>query len=104
MPTADKSQTNAKPINYSKYESHAKSAQKFEEKMEQVKIRLPVGSRELVQAYVTAKAKEDPTNPRYSAWNGKAWLPSVNALVRALLEQEMGVDFSELASDKPKDV
>lgn len=73
------------------YLSQKKASQKWEKNKPQEKIivRVPEGSRDKINEYVTAKAAEDPTNLKYSSYNGKAYRPSVNALIKALLEEEM---------------
>lgn len=78
------------------YLSKKKQSEKFEEKIEQIIIRVPEGTRALIAKYVEDKAKADPTNLKYSNFNGKAYRPSVNALIRFLIEQEMGVNLDEL--------
>lgn len=76
------------------YHSQIDAIKKYEEKnkdlMEQVKVRLPKGTQELLQNYVAEKAEEFPEDPRYSTYTGRYWRPSVNALIKALLEEELG--------------
>ena len=42
----------------------------------------------------------DTENLRYSSYNGKTYRPSVNALIRALIEEEMGVSLDGLKASE----
>ncbi len=59
------------------YESQKKAFKKYESKFEQIKIRLPEGSRKIIQDYIDKSDKYD----------------SVADLLRQLLEREIGVSF-----------
>lgn len=74
------------------YLSQKEASKKWEQKnpMEKIIVRVPEGSRDIITEYVEQKALEDPTNLKYSSYNGKAYRPSVNALIKALLEEELG--------------
>lgn len=75
------------------YHSQMAAVNKYEEKnkdIEQVKVRLPKGSQDKLNEYVAKKAEEFPEDPRYSSFTGKYWRPSVNALIRSLIEEELG--------------
>lgn len=72
------------------YESQKKHTEAFEKTQEKIIVRVPEGSRDVITEYVEQKAAEDPTNLKYSSYNGKAYRPSVNALIKALLEEELG--------------
>lgn len=63
---------------------------------EQLKVRMPVGMREKVTEYVARMAAENPGNPKYSTSKGR---PSVNALVNALLAEEMGIELDNMSED-----
>lgn len=78
------------------YHSQVRQSEKFEEKVEKIIVRVPAGSRDAIAKYVEAKAEAEPENLRYSNYNGKAYRPSVNALIRSLIEEEMGVNLDEL--------
>lgn len=78
------------------YHSQKRQSTEFEKKVEQITVRVPEGSRAAITKYVEDKAAADPENLRYSNYNGKAYRPSVNALIRALIEEEMGVNLDEL--------
>lgn len=54
---------------------------------EKILIRLPLGSKEIINTYVESKAKEEPDNPKYSTGKGR---PSITAFLRALIEEEIG--------------
>lgn len=74
------------------YKSQIKATQEWEKKnpMDKIIVRLPAGSREKVSAYVERKAAEQPDNPKYNSFNGKGYRPSVNAMIKNLLEEEIG--------------
>lgn len=74
------------------YESQINASKKWEKEHPQEKliIRLPEGSKDIIAAYVQQKSIEDPTNPKYSTSKGR---PSVNALIRTLIESELGCKF-----------
>ena len=78
------------------YHSQIRQSEKFEEKIEKIIVRVPEGSRAAITKYVEEKAEADPENLKYSSYNGKAYRPSVNALIRSLIEDEMGVNLDEL--------
>ena len=78
------------------YLSQKKQSAKFEEKVEKIIVRVPEGSRAAITKYVEEKAEAEPENLKYSNYNGKAYRPSVNALIRSLIEDEMGVNLDEL--------
>ena len=78
------------------YRSKIRQSEKFEEKVEKIIVRVPEGSRTAIARYVEEKAEADPENLRYSSYNGKTYRPSVNALIRTLIEEEMGVSLDEL--------
>lgn len=78
------------------YHSQIRQSEKFEEKVEKIIVRVPEGSRAAITKFVEEKAAADPENLRYSSYNGKAYRPSVNAFIRALLEEEMGMSLDEL--------
>lgn len=59
------------------YESQKKAFKKYESKFEQIKIRLPEGSRKIIQDYIDSSDKYE----------------SVADLLRQLLEREIGVSF-----------
>ena len=89
---ADPSKKNASGI----YRSQIKWTEKFESSVEKIILRVPEGSRAAITEYVNQKAEEDPENLKYSSFNGKAYRPSVNALIRSLLEEEMGINLDDL--------
>ena len=74
------------------YRSQIEASEKWEKEnpQEKIIIRLPEGSKDLLTAYVKKKAMEEPGNPKYSTDKGR---PSVNALIRTLLEEEIGINF-----------
>ena len=78
------------------YLSQKKQSEKFEEKVEKIIVRVPEGSRAAITKYVEDKAEAEPDNLKYNSFNGKAYRPSVNALIRRLIEDEMGVNLDEL--------
>lgn len=78
------------------YISQKRASKKFEGTVEQISLRVPEGSRAAITKYVEEKAAAEPENLRYNSFNGKAYRPSVNALIRSLIEEEMGVNLDEL--------
>lgn len=54
-----------------------KASKKYESKLEQLTVRLPLGSREIINNYVASSKKYD----------------SANAMIKALLEKEIGQKF-----------
>ncbi len=78
------------------YHSQKRQSEKFEEKFEKIIVRVPEGSRAAITKYVEEKAEAEPENLKYNSFNGKAYRPSVNALIRNLLEQEIGIGLNEL--------
>lgn len=78
------------------YYSQKRQSEKFEKTVEKIIVRVPEGSRAAITKYVEEKAEADPENLKYSSYNGKAYRPSVNALIRSLIEDEMGVNLDEL--------
>ncbi|GEM_PF-4711822 len=78
------------------YQSQIEASKNFEKTVDKIIVRIPTGSRAVITEYVERKAKEEPENLRYSNYNGKAYRPSVNALIRALLEEEIGINLSRL--------
>jgi len=82
------------------YHSQIRQNEKFEEKVEKIIVRVPEGSRAAITRYVEDKAESDPENRKYSSFNGKAYRPSVNALIRSLIEDEMGVNLDELKASE----
>lgn len=78
-----------------RYKSMSYAAQKesnaeYDKTMDKIVIRVPKGSKSKIEEYVRNKAAEDPDNPRYSTDKGR---PSVNALIKDLLENEIGNIF-----------
>lgn len=61
-------------IDTNTYNSQRKAIKKYESKIEQLTVRLPQGSREQLNEYIAS-------NNKYS---------SVNAMIKALLENEIG--------------
>ena len=82
------------------YRSKIRQSEKFEEKVDKIIVRVPEGARAAITEYVQEKAEADPENLRYSSYNGKAYRPSVNALIRTLIEEEMGVGLDELKASE----
>lgn len=82
------------------YRSKIRQSVKFEEKVEKIIVRVPEGARAAITKHVEEKAKADPENLKYSSYNGKAYRPSVNALIRTLIEEEMGVSLDELKASE----
>ena len=82
------------------YRSKIRQSEKFEEKVDKIIVRVPEGARAAITEYVQEKAEADPENLRYSSYNGKAYRPSVNALIRTLIEEEMGVSLDELKASE----
>ena len=82
------------------YYSQVKQSKSFEEKVEKIIVRVPEGSRAAITQYVEEKAEADPENLKYSNYNGKAYRPSVNAMIRSLIEEEIGVSLDELKASK----
>lgn len=78
------------------YHSQIRQNKKFDEKIEKIIVRVPEGSRDAITKYVEERAEAEPENPKYNSYNGKAYRPSVSALIRSLLEAEMGVSLDEL--------
>ena len=78
------------------YLSQKDASRKYEEKIEQLTLRVPAGTRAILNDYVTAKAKDDEENPKYNSYNGKAWRPSLNAFIIYLIEQETGIKINSL--------
>ena len=78
------------------YHSQKRQSEKFEEKVEKIIVRVPDGSRAAITEYVEKKAEGEPENLRYNSYNGKAYRPSVNAWIRSLIEEEIGVNLDEL--------
>ena len=78
------------------YLSQKNASRKYEEKVEQLTLRVPAGTRAILNDYVTAKSKGDEDNPKYNSYNGKAWRPSVNAFIIYLIEQETGFRINGL--------
>ncbi|SES43395.1 hypothetical protein SAMN04487884_1547 [Butyrivibrio fibrisolvens] len=70
------------------YEAQKDAIAAYDKTVDKIVVRLPKGSREKVDAYVRAKASEDPHNSKFVTDKGR---PSVNALIRNLLENEMGI-------------
>lgn len=58
---------------------------------DKIMVRVPQGCHELIKEYVKRKASEEPTNLKYNSYNGKAYQPSVNALIKHLLAEETGI-------------
>jgi hypothetical protein len=82
------------------YRSQIRQNEKFEERFEKIIVRVPEGSRAAITKYVEEKAEAEPENLKYSSYNGKAYRPSVNALIRSLIEDEMGVNLDELKASE----
>ncbi len=78
------------------YHSQIRQIEKYEEKVEKIIVRVPEGSRAAITKYVEEKAEAEPKNLKYNSYNGKAYRPSVNALIRSLIEEEIGVNLDEL--------
>ena len=78
------------------YKSQKKASEKYEKTVEQIILRVPEGTRSALTKYVEKKAEAEPENLRYNSFNGKAYRPSLNALIRALIEEEIGVNLDEL--------
>ena len=78
------------------YHSQKRQSEKFEEKVEKIIIRVPEGSRAAITAYVEERANAEPENLKYNSFNGKAYRPSVNAMIRKLIEEEMGISLDDL--------
>lgn len=72
------------------------ASERWEEKnpKDRILIRIPAGAKDIISEYVKKKAEENPTSLKYNAYNGKAYRPSMNALIIALLEEEMGQSLS----------
>lgn len=66
--------TQEQVIDTNTYNSQRKAIKKYESKIEQLTVRLPQGSREQLNEYIAS-------NNKYS---------SVNAMIKALLENEIG--------------
>ena len=81
--------TNPKTGEPSTYYSQVRASDKWEKKnpQEKIIIRVPAGARQKINAYVERMAAEEPDNPMYSTDKGR---PSVNAMICALIEQEIG--------------
>lgn len=77
------------------YISQKAASEKWERENPQEKliIRLPEGSKDKLKDYVQRKADEEPDNPKYNSFNGKAYRPSINAMIKALLEAELGEEL-----------
>lgn len=71
------------------YKSVKKAIAEYEAKkpVDKIIIRVPAGAREKIQRYVEQKAAEEPTNRKYVTDKGR---PSVNGLIKSLLEDELG--------------
>lgn len=64
--------------------------------VDKIIVRVPAGSREYINDYVKRKAAEEPENPKYKDQvKGKA---SVNAMIKALIEQEIGCSLDSLSN------
>lgn len=93
---ADPSLKNEKGI----YHSQIEQTKAYEKTVEKIIVRVPEGSRAVITEYVEKKAEADPKNLKYSNYNGKAYRPSVNALIRSLLEEEMGIKLDDLKASE----
>ncbi len=71
------------------YDSQIAASKRWEadNPMDKIIIRVPAGSRDKIAAYVERQAAAHPGNPKYSTEKGR---PSVNALIKHLLEAEIG--------------
>lgn len=78
------------------YLSQVEQSKEYDKKVERVVVRVPKGANAAIAKYVEDKAAEDPENLKYSSYNGKAYRPSVNAMIRALIEEEMGINLDDL--------
>lgn len=84
---------------YQKNPNIKESIRTYEEKnpVDKIIVRIPAGSRDYINEYVRRKAIEEPDNPKYKDQvKGK---PSVNAMIRALLEQELGCSLDSLSAE-----
>lgn len=64
------------------YKSQIASNRRYElTKTENIRVRVPIGTKDLIVNYQKQKHKDDPENPKYS---------SLNALIIFLLEVELG--------------
>lgn len=67
---------------------------------DKITIRLPKGTQDFLKEYVKRKAEENPNSTKYSTFistpTRNSHQPSVNALVRALLEEELGFSLDTL--------
>lgn len=84
----------SKKLDNGMYESQKKWHDRFEAKVERLVVRVPKGFGAEITKYVEDKAAAEPENLKYNSYNGKAYRPSVNALIRNLIENEMGVDLN----------
>lgn len=75
------------------YISQKNASEKWEKENPQEKIivRLPKGSNNIIKAYVEKKAIEEPDNRKYSTDKGR---PSVNAMIKSLIEDEIGQELN----------
>lgn len=65
-------------------------------RVEKIIVRVLEGSRAAITKHVEERAEADPENLKYYSFNGKAYIPSVNAWIGSLIEEEMGVDLDDL--------
>ncbi len=94
MPAKGQFNPDAKDEN-GRYKSMSYAAQKesnaeYDKTMDKIIIRVPKGAKAKIEEYVRSKAIEEPDNPKYSTDKGR---PSVNALIKDLLEKEIGNIF-----------
>lgn len=91
MPPKGYNKPNAKDEN-GRYKSMSYAAQKesnaeYDKGMDKIIIRVPKGSKAIIEEYVKDMAKKNPGDPKFSTEKGR---PSVNALIKSLLEKEIG--------------
>jgi len=82
------------------YHSQIRQSELYEKKVERLVVRVPKGSGAAITKYVEKKAEAEPKNLKYNSYNGKAYRPSVNAMIRKLIEEEMGVNLDDLKAEE----
>ena len=82
---ADPSKKTSGKVYYSQIAASRKW--ELENPKDKIIVRVPTGAREKITAYVEKQAAAHPGNPKYSTEKGR---PSVNALIKHLLEAEIG--------------
>lgn len=74
------------------YRSRIAHSQSYDKNaVDKIIVRVPRGTRELLNTYVEEMALKEPENPKYSDVSRKR--PSLNALIKFLLQEETGIEL-----------